>query len=137
MRRSASSGGTPRVANARLYWTRSYSAAKHEGDISEAIAKDALDMAEVDPFGLDKNDRRYLEVLIDLYAGNPTGIEALAATMNLATDTLSEEIEPYLLREQYIARTPRGRVAMPRAYQVLGRRPPPTKGDNKGPNLFE
>lgn len=130
------SRGTPRVANARLYWARSYSAAKHDGEISEAIAKDALDMAEVDRDGLDKNDRRYLETLIDLFLGGPTGIEALAATMNLSSDTLTDEIEPYLLREQYISRSPRGRVAMLRGYQVLGKIPP-TKGDGKGPALFE
>ena len=131
------SRGTPRVANSRLYWTRSYSAAKHEGDISEAIAKDALDMAEVDREGLDKNDRRYIEALIDLYGGGPTGVEAMAATLNLATDTLADEIEPYLLREQYITRSPRGRVAMPRAFQVLGRRAPQSGPDSRGPTLFE
>jgi Holliday junction DNA helicase RuvB len=128
------SRGTPRVANARLYWTRSYAAAKHNGAITEEIARAALDMAEVDRDGLDKNDRKYLETLIDLFAGNPTGIEALAATMNLATDTLSEEIEPYLLREQYIVRSPRGRVATPKAYALLGRKP---KADDKQLGLFE
>jgi holliday junction DNA helicase RuvB len=129
------SRGTPRVANARLHWARSYAAAKHEGAITEEIARDALDMAEVDRDGLDKNDRRYLEVLIDVFGGGPTGVEALGATLNLATDTLAEEIEPYLLREQYITRSQRGRVAMPRAFQVLGRSVPRPKGD--GPALFD
>jgi Holliday junction DNA helicase RuvB len=91
-------------------------------------------MAEVDRDGLDKNDRRYLETLIDTFAGNPTGVEALAATMNLATDTLSEEIEPYLLREQYIVRSPRGRVPTPKAYTLLGRKP---KVDERQAGLFE
>src|SRR5438876_3216568 len=68
------SRGTPRVANARLYWARSYAAAKHEGEITEAIARDALDMQEVDRDGLDKNDRRYLEILIDVFGGGPTGV---------------------------------------------------------------
>ena len=130
------SRGTPRVANARLYWARSYAAAKHEGEITEAIARDALDMAEVDRDGLDKNDRRYLETLIDVFGGGPTGVEALAATLNLATDTLADEIEPYLLREQYIIRSPRGRIATPRAYEVIGRTPPKPKPDG-GPNLFD
>ena len=129
------SRGTPRVANARLHWARSYAAAKHEGEITEEIARAALDMAEVDRDGLDKNDRKYLEVLIDTFLGGPTGVEALAATLNLATDTLAEEIEPYLLREQYITRSPRGRVAMPRAYEVLGRKVPKTKPP--GQTLFE
>jgi len=78
-------------------------------------------MAEVDKVGLDKQDRRYLETLIGVFEGGPTGVEALAATMNLPADTLSDEIEPYLLREQYIVRTPRGREAKIRAYQILGR----------------
>jgi Holliday junction DNA helicase RuvB len=131
------SRGTPRVANARLYWARSYAAAKHEGEITESIARDALDMAEVDRDGLDKNDRRYLETLIGVFGGGPTGVEALGATLNLATDTLADEIEPYLLREEYIIRSPRGRVATPRAYQVLGKTPPKGKADDRGPALFE
>jgi len=129
------SRGTPRVANARLYWARSYATAIHEGSITEEIARAALDMAEVDRDGLDKNDRKYLEVLIDTYLGGPTGVETLGATLNLATDTLTDEIEPYLLREQYIARTRGGRVALPRAYEVLGRKPPRAKPEP--PNLFE
>src|SRR3954466_2553706 len=108
------SRGTPRVANARLYWARSYAAAKHEGDITEEIARAALDMAEVDRDGLDKNDRKYLETLIDLFGGGPTGVEALAATLNLAPDTLSDEIEPYLLREQYVTPDPPGGIPLAR-----------------------
>ncbi len=89
----------------------------------------------VDPEGLDKQDRRYLETLVGVFDGGPTGVEALAATMNLPVDTLSDEIEPYLLREQFIIRTPRGRVATPRTYQLLGR--PPKAGPNDAqPMLF-
>jgi Holliday junction DNA helicase RuvB len=132
------SRGTPRVANARLYWARSYAAALHDGKITEQVARDALDKAEVDRDGLDKNDRKYLETLIDLFGGNPTGVEALAATMNLAADTLSEEIEPYLLREQYIVRSPRGRYPTPRAYEALGKAPPKPKAEERpGPTLFD
>jgi Holliday junction DNA helicase RuvB len=78
-------------------------------------------MAEVDAEGLDKQDRRYLETLVGVFEGGPTGVEALGATMNLPADTLSDEIEPYLLREQFIVRTPRGRVATQRAFDLLGR----------------
>lgn len=132
------SRGTPRVANSRLHWTRNYAAALHDGTITEEIARAALDKAEVDRDGLDKNDRKYLETLIDLYGGGPTGVEALAATINLASDTLSDEIEPYLLREQYITRSPRGRVAMPRAYTALGKLvPPKPKPEDRGGSLFE
>jgi Holliday junction DNA helicase RuvB len=131
------SRGTPRIANARLYWTRHYAASESDGRITLDITRAALDMAEVDREGLDKQDRRYLETLVGVFEGGPTGVEALAATMNLAPDTLSDEIEPYLLREQFIVRTPRGRVATPRAYQILGRtpRPNPDEGDQR--TLFE
>lgn len=131
------SRGTPRVANARLYWSRSYAASEHEGAITEEIARAALDMAEVDRDGLDKNDRKYLEILIDVFAGGPTGIEALSATMNLSSDTLSDEIEPYLLREQYIIRSPRGRIATPRAFSVLGKALPERKPQDAQPGLFD
>ena len=86
--------------------------------------------------GLDKQDRRYLETLIGVFDGGPTGVEALAATMNLPADTLSDEIEPYLLREQFIVRTPRGRQATAKAYQHLGK-PPPSAGDSAQGLLFD
>jgi Holliday junction DNA helicase RuvB len=115
------SRGTPRIANARLWWARNFAASEGDGKITLEVARSALAMAEVDAEGLDKQDRRYLETLVGVFEGGPTGVEALAATMNLPSDTLSDEIEPYLLREQFIVRTPRGRVATPRAYQLLGR----------------
>lgn len=128
------SRGTPRVANARLWWARNYAASEADGKITLDIAKAALAMAEVNSEGLDKQDRRYLETIIGVFEGGPTGVEALAATMNLPADTLSDEVEPYLLREQFIVRTPRGRVATPRAYQLLGK---PPKIDGEGPrSLF-
>src|SRR5213596_2174719 len=114
------SRGTPRIANARLWWTRHYATSEGDGCITLDVARAALAMAEVDGQGLDRQDCRYLETLIGVFEGGPTGVEALAATMNLPTDTLSDEIEPYLLREQFIIRSPRGRVATPRAYQHLG-----------------
>jgi Holliday junction DNA helicase RuvB len=132
------SRGTPRVANARLHWARIYAAGTRTGDVSidESLAKEALDRQEVDPQGLDKNDRRYLEVLIEAFGGGPTGGDALAATLNIAGDTLSDDIEPYLLREQFIVRSPRGRVALPKAYKLLNRQPP-AKEEKGGPALFE
>ncbi len=128
------SRGTPRVANARLHWARIYSAARSDGTITEALAHEALDAQQVDADGLDKNDRRYLEVIVDVFHGGPTGVEAMAATMNIAVDTLSDEIEPYLLREQFLTRTPRGRVATAKAFALLGKTPP--KGQS-GSGLFE
>ena len=96
------------------------------------MAKAALARDEVDIEGLDKQDRRYLETLVGVFEGGPTGVEALAATMNVPADTLSDEIEPYLLREQFIVRTPRGRVATARAYQLLGK---PMKKEPEDPQL--
>jgi holliday junction DNA helicase RuvB len=87
-------------------------------------------MAEVDLLGLDKQDRRYLETIVNVFDGGPTGVEAMAATMNLSADTLSDEIEPYLLREQMIVRTPRGRMATAKAYAHVGK---PFKRDDEGP----
>jgi Holliday junction DNA helicase RuvB len=114
------SRGTPRLANARLRWVRDYATARADGNITLAIARDALDMQEVDPEGLDKQDRRYLETLIQVFRGGPTGAEALSATMNVAVDTLTDEVEPYLLRRHFIVRTPRGRRATATAYRHLG-----------------
>ncbi|MDX2037507.1 MAG: Holliday junction branch migration DNA helicase RuvB [Isosphaeraceae bacterium] len=119
------SRGTPRLANARLRWVRDFATARADGKITFAVARDALDMQEVDPEGLDRQDRRYLETLIQVFHGGPTGAEALAATMNLAVDTLTDEIEPYLLRRHYIVRTPRGRKATASGYRHLGLAEPP------------
>jgi holliday junction DNA helicase RuvB len=132
------SRGTPRIANSRLWWARSYAASESDGTIDLKIAQSALAMAEVDLLGLDKQDRRYIETLINVFEGGPTGVEALAATMNLPTDTLSDEIEPYLLREQMIVRTPRGRLATAKAYRHIGK-PCPNKEADDPPQglLFE
>ena len=123
---AARSRGTPRIANARLRWVRDYSLARADGHISLAVARDALDMQEVDGEGLDKQDRRYLETLIRVFDGGPTGVEALSATMSIAVDTLKDEVEPYLLRREYVIRTPRGRVATSAAYLHLGLPEPPS-----------
>lgn len=114
------SRGTPRVANARLWWARNFATSEANGEVTLDLVQQALHMSEVDTEGLDKQDRRYLETLVKVFEGGPTGVEALAATMNLPTDTLSDEIEPYLLRGQFIVRSPRGRQATARSYQHLG-----------------
>jgi holliday junction DNA helicase RuvB len=127
---AARSRGTPRIANARLRWVRDYALARADGQISLSVARDALAMQDVDTEGLDKQDRRYLETLIRVFRGGPTGVEAIAATMNLAVDTLKDEVEPYLLRREYVVRTPRGRQATSAAYLHLGLpEPPPPEPD--------
>lgn len=123
------SRGTPRLANARLRWVRDYATARADGHITLKVAQQALALQEIDIEGLDKQDRRYLETLIKVFRGGPTGVEALAATMNIAVDTLTDEVEPYLLRRHFIVRTPRGRRATSSAYEVVGLTPPPDEMD--------
>lgn len=114
------SRGTPRIANNRLRWVRDYVTSKADGQISLRLARAALDMQEIDPLGLDGQDRKYLETMIRVFHGGPVGVEAVAHTMNLATDTLVDEVEPYLLRIGLVIRTPRGRRATEAAYAHLG-----------------
>jgi Holliday junction DNA helicase RuvB len=113
------SRGTPRVANNHLRWVRDYATAKADGVITLAVNNAALKMAAVDSIGLRREDRKYLETLINIFAGGPAGVDAIAHTMNVATDTLEDEIEPFLLRTGLVVRTPRGRVARAAAYEHL------------------
>ena len=114
------SRGTPRLANARLRWVRDFATARADGNIDLPIARDALAMQDVDAEGMDKQDRRYLETLIQVFKGGPTGSESLAATMSIDVDTIKDEVEPYLLRKQLVILTPRGRRATHLAYRHLG-----------------
>ncbi len=115
---------TPRVANNRLRWVRDYATSRSDGRVSQQVACDALEMAGIDTAGLDSQDRRYLDTLIRVFGGGPAGVEAIAHTMNTSPDTLEDEVEPFLLRSEYLVRTPRGRVATPLAYQHLEMPPP-------------
>ena len=126
---AARSRGTPRIANARLRWVRDYALARADGKIDINVAEAALDMQEIDREGLDKQDRRYLETLIRVFHGGPTGVEALAATMSVSVDTLRDEVEHYLLRREMIIRSPRGRQATAAAYRHLGLPEPEPKFD--------
>lgn len=133
---AARSRGTPRIANSRLWWVRNYATSEGTGVIDMTMAKDALQMAEVDEEGLDKQDRRYLDVLTGVFGGGPVGVESLAATLSLPSDTLADEVEPYLLRGQFVIRSPRGRVATVKAYRHLGKAPPLDKEDAGAGSLF-
>lgn len=123
------SRGTPRVANNRLRWVRDFAESRHDGRVTLEIARAALQMAGVDIAGLGKLDRQYLETLIRVFGGGPTGVEAIAHTMNVSPDTLADEVEPYLLRTEFVLRSPRGRVASEKAYRHLNLQPPPPAGD--------
>jgi holliday junction DNA helicase RuvB len=133
---AARSRGTPRIANARLRWVRDYALARADGHISLAVARSALEMQEVDAAGLDQQDRRYLDTLIRVFRGGPTGVEALAATMNVSVDTLKDEVEPYLLRREFVVRSPRGRQALHTAYLHMGLPEPPPEPEPDLP-LFQ
>lgn len=120
------SRGTPRVANNRLLWTRDYALSKADGTVSLGTANDAMTMIGIDQLGLDRQDRRYIETLIRVFTGGPAGIEAIAHTMNVSSDTLVDEVEPFLLRSELIIRSSRGRCATPLAFQHLKMDMPPT-----------
>jgi Holliday junction DNA helicase RuvB len=111
------SRGTPRVANNRLRWVRDYAESKADGRISLAVAQAALEMIGINDSGLSPMDRRYLETLVRVFNGGPAGIEAIAHTMNVSSDTLEDEVEPFLLREGWVIRSPRGRMVTERTYQ--------------------
>jgi Holliday junction DNA helicase RuvB len=115
---------TPRIANNRLRWVRDYADSRAGGEATLEVAQAALAMASVDTLGMDKQDRAYLTTLISAFGGGPAGLEAVAHTMNLAPDTLSDEVEPYLLRSELVVRTPRGRVVTAKAYEHLKMLPP-------------
>jgi Holliday junction DNA helicase RuvB len=118
------SRSTPRIANNRLRWVRDYAESKADGRITLPLAKAALEMAGVDVLGLDAQDRQYLDTLLRVFGGGPSGIEAIAHTMNGSIDTLTDEVEPFLLRSELIVRTPRGRMATPKAFEHMRISPP-------------
>lgn len=126
------SRGTPRIANAHLYWVRNFAISRGDGRASLPLVREALVMQEVDDLGLDRQDRRYLETLVRVFDGGPAGVEAIAATMSVPADTLSEEVEPFLLRMEFVVRTPRGRRATAKGCAYLGEVPrspiPPDQG---------
>ncbi|MCG2682066.1 MAG: Holliday junction branch migration DNA helicase RuvB, partial [Planctomycetales bacterium] len=125
------SRSTPRLANNRLRWVRDYAQSKANGKISLSVARDALEMQGIDTLGLDPQDRKYLETIARVFLGGPVGVEAVAHTMNLAPDTLIDEVEPFLLRSELVVRTPRGRKLTPASFDHLGIAP--ADDDTKGP----
>jgi Holliday junction DNA helicase RuvB len=112
--------GTPRVANRILKRVRDYAQVRADGHITEAVAREALVMLEVDELGLDDIDRRVLSTIIEKFDGGPVGLETIAAALSEESDTIMDVVEPYLLQLGFLNRTPRGRVATRRAYEHLG-----------------
>ena len=115
------SRGTPRIANRLLKRVRDYAQVKGTGVITTQMAKEALLMMEIDEIGLDFVDHRLLEAIIDKFQGGPVGIDTLSAATGEEVTTIEDVYEPYLMQLGFIARTNRGRVALPRAYEHLGR----------------
>jgi Holliday junction DNA helicase RuvB len=115
------SRGTPRVANRLLRRVRDFAQVRADGHITDAVARGALALLDVDEAGFDRMDRGLLLTIIDKFAGGPVGLDTLAAAIGEERDTVEDVYEPYLIQEGFLARTPKGRVATPRAYAHFGR----------------
>ncbi|HNZ91524.1 MAG TPA: Holliday junction branch migration DNA helicase RuvB, partial [Acidovorax sp.] len=122
------SRGTPRIANRLLRRVRDYAEVKGDGRITKAIADRALAMLDVDPQGFDVMDRKLLEALIHRFDGGPVGLDNIAASIGEEAGTIEDVIEPYLIQQGYLQRTPRGRIATLAAYRHLGVTPPQAAG---------
>ena len=116
------SRGTPRLANRLLRRVRDFAEVKYSGAVTEAVARDALNLLDVDTCGLDAGDRTILNLIIDMFHGGPVGLDTLAAALGEDAGTLEEVYEPYLLMQGFLIRTPRGRVATEYAYSHLNRK---------------
>jgi Holliday junction DNA helicase RuvB len=127
------SRGTPRIANRLLRRVRDYAEVKADGRIVAGIADKALAMLDVDPQGFDLMDRKLLEAVVHRFDGGPVGLENVAAAIGEEAGTIEDVIEPYLIQQGFLQRTPRGRIATVAAYRHLGLAPPGNKGS---PDLF-
>ncbi|MBA4794157.1 Holliday junction branch migration DNA helicase RuvB [Phenylobacterium sp.] len=134
---AARARGTPRVAGRLLRRVRDFAAAEGADPIDKAAAARALARLEVDELGLDSLDRRYLRALIENYAGGPAGVETIAYAIAEARDAVEDVIEPYLMQQGFIQRTPRGRVACAKAYGHLGLSAPPQPPGAGQASLFD
>ena len=116
------SRGTPRLANRMLKRVRDYAQVRYEGKITAQVASEALDLLEVDRHGLDATDRVLLLTVIDKFSGGPVGLDTLAAAIGEDSGTIEDVYEPFLIKNGFLNRTPKGRVATELAYEHLGRR---------------
>jgi len=128
------SRGTPRIANRLLRRVRDFAEVREGGHISRAVADRALTMLDVDARGLDVMDRKLLSAVLEKFAGGPVGIDNLAAAVGEERDTLEDVVEPYLIQQGFLQRTPRGRIAARAAYEHFGLAVPPSP---RGPDLFD
>jgi Holliday junction DNA helicase RuvB len=114
------SRGTPRIANRLLRRVRDYAQVRADGHVTQEIARTALDMLEVDRFGLDEIDQKIMLTVLEKYSGGPVGLNTIAASIDEESDTIEEVYEPYLIQLGFLDRTPRGRVATERAFDYFG-----------------
>lgn len=121
----ARSRGTPRIANGLLRWVRDYAQVRADNMINESVAKSALAMLDIDEDGLDEMDKRIIEAVVFKYGGGPVGINSIAVAVGEDEATINEVYEPFLILKGFLKRTPRGRSALPPAYEKLGVSPPP------------
>ena len=121
------SRGTPRIANRILRRTRDYAEVKGDGKINISIAKESLKALGIDKYGLDDMDRQILSALIDRFDGGPVGVKSLSVAVSEDASTIEDVYEPYLIKEGFIQRTPRGRIAQEKAYKILDKAFNPTK----------
>ncbi len=129
---AARSRGTPRIANRMLRRVRDVAQVRGIATVDAAVAEDALALLEVDALGLDDLDRQILRRLVETFEGRPVGLGTLADSVGESPDTIEDVYEPYLLQEGLLMRTPRGRVATPRAYRHLGVEPPSDAPSQQG-----
>ena len=120
--------GTPRIANRLLRRVRDYAQVKSDGTISSEIADKALKMLDVDPVGFDVMDRKLLEAILHKFSGGPVGVDNLASAIGEERDTIEDVIEPYLIQQGYLQRTPRGRIATRLSYEHFQMVPPKDSG---------
>ncbi len=114
------SRGTPRIANRLLRRVRDYAQVRADGRITRPVAQAALDMLEVDPYGLDEIDQKVMRTILEKYSGGPVGLNTIAASIGEDAATIEEVYEPYLMQLGFLDRTPRGRVGTPRAFEYFG-----------------
>ncbi len=131
------SRGTPRIANRLLRRVRDYAQVKANGIITAEVADAALTMLDVDKVGLDPMDRRLLETIIHKFGGGPVGLESVAAAIGEEKDTIEDVLEPYLIQQGYIQRTPRGRIATLNTYAHFGLTAPASLAGTHAANLHQ
>jgi Holliday junction DNA helicase RuvB len=122
--------GTPRIANRLLRRVRDFAEVRGEGRITHALAQRALTMLDVDPQGLDLMDRKLLDAVVNRFDGGPVGLDNIAAAVGEERETIEDVIEPYLIQQGYLQRTPRGRIATATAFRHLGVAPPASRQEH-------